>query len=127
VKRCAKRKVISEQNRPDLSKRGKIYKLRALIKVRIVKSFRSGSFVLCKSNISGIFCFKSMNLGMFDRFCPSSKTRVLVDERRFDISRSNKNSERYVIPMHRKNIWTNKWMQDPRKNFLQVSSYDPSA
>jgi hypothetical protein len=55
------------------------------------------------------------------------KTRVLVDERRFDMSRSNKNSERYVIPMHRKNIWTNKWMQDPRKNFLQVSSYDPSA
>ena len=29
--------------------------------------------------------------------------------------------------MHRKNVWTNKWMQDPRKNFLQVSSYDPSA
>jgi hypothetical protein len=51
----------------------------------------------------------------------------LIDEGRFDINRSDKNSERYVIPMHRKNVWTNKWMQDPRKNFLQVSSYDPSA
>jgi hypothetical protein len=68
-----------------------------------------------------------MDLGMFDRFCPSLKTRALIDERRFDMSRSDKNSERYVIPMHRKNVWTNKWMQDPRKNFLQVSSYDPSA
>jgi hypothetical protein len=63
---------------------------------------------------------------MFDRFRPSSKTRVLVYERRFGISRSNKNSEGYVIPMHRKNICTNKWMQDPRKNFLQVNYYDPS-
>jgi hypothetical protein len=42
------------------------------------------------------------------------------------MSRSDKNSERYVIPMHRKNVWTNKWMQDPRKNFLRVSYY-PSA
>ena len=40
---------------------------------------------------------------------------------------SDKNNERYVIPMHRENIWTNKWMQDPRKNFLQVSYCDPSA
>jgi len=68
-----------------------------------------------------------MDIGMFDRFCPSLKTRVLVDERRFDMSISNKNSERYVIPMHRKNNWTNKWMQDPRNNCLQVRSYDPSA
>jgi hypothetical protein len=29
--------------------------------------------------------------------------------------------------MHRKNVWTNKWMQDPRKNFLQVSYHDPSV
>jgi hypothetical protein len=29
--------------------------------------------------------------------------------------------------MHRKNFWTNKWVQDPRKNFLQVNYYDPSA
>ena len=43
------------------------------------------------------------------------------------MSRSDKNSERYVIPMHRKNVWTNKWMEDPRKNFLQVSYHDPSA
>jgi hypothetical protein len=29
-----------------------------------------------KSKISGIFCFKSMDLGMFDKFCPSLKTRA---------------------------------------------------
>ena len=43
------------------------------------------------------------------------------------MSRYDKNSERYVITMHRKNVWTNKWMQDPRKNFLQVSYHDPGA
>jgi hypothetical protein len=68
-----------------------------------------------------------MDLGMIDRFCPSLKTRVLIDERRLDMSisaknseilYSDKNSERYVIPMHRKHVWTNKWMQDPRKNFF---------
>jgi hypothetical protein len=62
-----------------------------------------------------------MDLGMFDKFCPSLKSRAQLEERRFDMSRSDKNSERYVIPMHRENVWTNKWMQDPRKNFLQVS------
>ena len=55
-----------------------------------------------------------MDLGVFDRFCPSLETRALIDERKFDMNRS----DRYVIPMHRKNFWTNKWMQDPRKNFL---------
>jgi hypothetical protein len=64
---------------------------------------------------------------MFDRFYPRLKNRALIDERRIDMSRSDKNSERYVIPMHRKNVWTNKWMQDPRKNFLQVSYHDPSV
>jgi hypothetical protein len=68
-----------------------------------------------------------MNLGMFDRFYPSLKTRVSVDEIRFDMSRSDKNSEKYVIPMHRKNVWTNKCMQDPRKKCLHVSYHDPSA
>jgi hypothetical protein len=29
--------------------------------------------------------------------------------------------------MHRMNFWTNKWMQDPRNNFLQVHHCDPSA
>jgi hypothetical protein len=38
-------------------KRGKICKLCALIKVRIVKIFRSESFVLSRSKISGIVCF----------------------------------------------------------------------
>jgi hypothetical protein len=59
-----------------------------------------------------------MDLGIIDKFCPSLKTRSQLEERRFDMSISNKNSEIYVIPMHRKNVWTNKWMQDPRKNFL---------
>ena len=59
-----------------------------------------------------------MDLGMFDRLCPSLKTRALIDERRFDMSRSDTNSEKYVIPMHRKNVWNNEWMQDPRKNLL---------
>ena len=59
---------------------------------------------------------------MFDRLCPSLKPRELIYERKFDMNRSDK----YVIPMHRKNVWTNKWMQDPRNNFLQVSYY-PSA
>jgi uncharacterized protein YbcV (DUF1398 family) len=68
-----------------------------------------------------------MNLGMFEKFCPSLKSRVQIYERRFDMSRSDKNSERYVIHMHRKNVWTNKWMQDTQKNFLHVSYYDPSA
>jgi hypothetical protein len=43
------------------------------------------------------------------------------------MSRCDRNDERYGIPMHRKNVWTNKWMQDPRNKFLQVSYYDPSA
>jgi hypothetical protein len=62
-----------------------------------VKCFRSKSFVLCRSKISGNFCFKSMDLGMFDRFCHSLETRVLIDERRFDMRRSDKNSEIYVF------------------------------
>jgi hypothetical protein len=68
-----------------------------------------------------------MDLGMFDKFYPSLKTRARLEERRFDLSRSDRNNERYVIPMHRKNVWTNKWMQDPRNIFLQVSYYDPSV
>jgi hypothetical protein len=52
---------------------------------------------------------------MIDRIYPSLKNRALMDERRF---RSDKNHERYVIPMHRKDVWTNKWMQDPRKKLL---------
>jgi hypothetical protein len=47
---------------------------------------------------------------MFDKIYPSLKTRALIEEIRFDMSRSDKNSERYVIPMHKKNVWTNKWM-----------------
>ena len=64
---------------------------------------------------------------MSDKFFPSLKSRAQLDGRRFDMSKSDKNNERYGIPMHRKNVWTNKWMQDPRKNFLQVSHHDPSA
>jgi hypothetical protein len=61
-----------------------------------------------------------MNLGMLDRFCPSLKTRALLDGRtsyRFD-----NNNDRYVIPIHRKNFWTNQWMQDPRKNFCRLDT-----
>ena len=68
-----------------------------------------------------------MDLGMFDRLCPSLKTRALLDERKFDMSRSDKNSDIYVIPMHRKNVWTNKWMQDHRNNLLQIDPYDHGA
>jgi hypothetical protein len=55
---------------------------------------------------------------MLDRFCHSLKTRAQLEERRFNMNRSDRTSERYVIPMHTKNVWTNKWMQDPRKNSL---------
>ena len=43
------------------------------------------------------------------------------------MNRYDNYNDRYVIPMHRKNVWTNKWMQDPRKNLLQVSYHDPSV
>jgi hypothetical protein len=68
-----------------------------------------------------------MHKAIFDKFGPSVKTRVQLEERRFDISISDRNNESYVVPMHKKNVWTNKWMQDPRNNFLQVSYHDPSA
>jgi hypothetical protein len=64
---------------------------------------------------------------MLDRFCPSLKTRAQLEERRYDMNRSDRNSERYVILMHRKNFWTNKWMHDYRKSFLQVHYRDPSV
>jgi hypothetical protein len=41
---------------------------------------------------------------MFNRFCPSFKTRALVDEIKFDMNRSHKYSDRYVIPMHENNV-----------------------
>jgi hypothetical protein len=68
-----------------------------------------------------------MNLDMFDRFFPSLKTRAQLKERRFDLNRFDRNSERYVIPMNRRHFWTNKWMQDPRKIFLQDQHCDSSA
>ena len=65
---------------------------------------------------------------MFKRFFPSLKARTKLEER-VDLSKANRNEERYVIPMHRKNFWTNKWMREPRNNFckLQIQHYDPSA
>jgi len=68
-----------------------------------------------------------MDLGTVDRFCPSLKTRAQLEERIFDVNRSDRNNERYVIPMQRKDFWTNKWMQDPRENFLEVRQCDPSV
>ena len=47
---------------------------------------------------------------MLDRFFPNLKTRELLDEIMFDTNSSDKNNERYVIPMHRKNFWTKQWM-----------------
>jgi len=60
-----------------------------------------------------------MNLGMFNRLCPSLKVRAQREER-VNLSKYNRNEEIYVIPMHRKNFWTNKWMQEPRKNFCRL-------
>jgi hypothetical protein len=45
---------------------------------------------------------------MFDRFHPSMETRAQLEERRCDMNRSDRNSEIYVLPMHRNNFWTNK-------------------
>ena len=63
---------------------------------------------------------------MFDRFCPSLRARAKLEER-VDLSKANRNEERYVIPMYIMSFWTNKWMQEPRNNFcrLQVQHYDP--
>jgi hypothetical protein len=47
---------------------------------------------------------------MVDRLCPILKTRELIEERIFDMIRSDNNSERYVIPMHIENVLTNRWM-----------------
>jgi hypothetical protein len=65
---------------------------------------------------------------MFNRVYPSLKVRAQLKES-VDLSKFNGNKERYVIHMHRKSFWTNKWMQEPGKNFcrLQVQHYDPSA
>jgi hypothetical protein len=51
-----------------------------------------------------------MDLVMLDKKIPSLKNRAQIDETRFDMSRSDRNNEIYVIPIHRKNVWTNKWM-----------------
>ena len=52
-----------------------------------------------------------------------------MTRRKVDLNKFDRVSERYVIPMHRKKFWTNKWMQDPRKNFCrsQVHHCDHSA
>jgi hypothetical protein len=41
---------------------------------------------------------------MFDRFGPRLNPSELIDERKFDMNRSDKHNDRYVIPMHRKKI-----------------------
>jgi hypothetical protein len=63
-----------------------------------------------KGKINEIFCFERMDLGMFDKFFTNLKTRAQLEDRIFDMNRSDRNNEMYVIPMHRKNVWTNKWM-----------------
>ena len=47
-----------------------------------------------------------MDLGICDRLFPSLNTRVLIDQSKSDMNRSDKKNDRYVIPMHRKNVWT---------------------
>jgi hypothetical protein len=89
---------------------------------------RGKSLCFDKRNISDLFCFESMNLSVFNIFYPSLLARSHLKEI-FDRSKVNRNEERYVIPMHRKSFWTNKWVHEPRKMFcrVQVQHYDPSA
>jgi hypothetical protein len=56
-----------------------------------------------KRKISENLCFESMNLSMFNRFCPSLKAKAHL-KKRVDLSKFNENEERYVIPMHRKSF-----------------------
>jgi len=60
-----------------------------------------------------------MNLGIFDRFCSNMNVRAHLEER-FDMNKSDRNREKYVIPMHIKNVWTNEWMQEPRNIFCRL-------
>jgi hypothetical protein len=64
---------------------------------------------------------------MFDIFGPILQPRTLIEERKFDTSRFDKHNGRYVIPMHKNDVWTNKWKQDLRRNFLQSNYHDPGA
>jgi hypothetical protein len=61
----------------------------------------------------------SMNLGMFDSLCSSLESSEYI-EQGIDLNKFDRNRERYVIPMHRKKFWTNKWTQEPRKNFCRL-------
>ena len=54
---------------------------------------------------------------MFNIFFPSLKARAQLEER-VHLSKANRNEEIYVIPMHRKCFWANKWMKEPRNIFL---------
>jgi hypothetical protein len=72
-----------------------------------------------KRKISENISFRSMNLGIFNRLCPSLKARAQLEER-VDLSKFNGNEERCVILMHRKNFWTNKWMQEPINVFYRL-------
>jgi hypothetical protein len=49
-----------------------------------------------KGNISEDFSFERMDLGMFDRSCPSLKTMKHLEEIRIDMNKSDRNNERYV-------------------------------
>jgi hypothetical protein len=81
-----------------------------------------------KSKISENLYFEIMNLSMLNRFYPSLKARERL-EKRVNLSKFNRNEKIYVIPMHRKNFWTNKWMQELRRNFgrLKIKHHDPSV
>jgi hypothetical protein len=91
--------------------------------LRKKSSLKKRGKALCFDNrkISEIFCFESMNLSMFNRFCPSLKARAQLKER-VDLSKFNGNEERYIINMDRKSFLTNKWMQEPRILFTDCRS-----
>ena len=60
-----------------------------------------------KEGIS-IFGFRSMN--KFNKFFPSLRNGMQMKDK-------VQLNERYVIPMNRPDCWTNKRMQEPRRNF----------
>jgi hypothetical protein len=59
-----------------------------------------------------------MNLSMFNRFCPSLKDRVQLEER-VGLNKFDRNKERYVIHMHRNNCWRG-WGTFKRKRGLKL-------
>ena len=64
---------------------------------------------------------------MFNRVYPSLKTRVLIDERRFDMSRFDKNSANMLCLCIERMFGLTNGCRILEIFFLQVSYRDPSA